>query len=66
MAMKTGGMVPNSIDSTKQVKPSSEFAAMGFDKEFKQPHGPKTEGKKPIVMSHTAKPMRKLRVHKTV
>ena len=63
---KSGGLVPNSINATKQVKPSSEFAAMGFDKEMKQPHGPKTEGKKPLVHSHSAKAHRKLMVRKTV
>jgi hypothetical protein len=63
---KSGGLMPNSITATKQVKPSSEFSAMGFEKEMKQPHGPKVEGKAPLVHSHSAKPTRKLRVHKTV
>ena len=66
MAMKSGGMVPNSITATKQVKPKGEFSGMGFDKEMSQPHGPKTEGKKPLVHSHSAKPTRKLMVRKTV
>ena len=32
----------------------------GFDKEPAQPHGPKTEGKKPLVISHTKSPQRKI------
>lgn len=54
----------NSNAATKMVKPSSEFSAMGFDKEMKQPHGPKVKGKSPLVHSHSAKPTRKISVGK--
>jgi hypothetical protein len=54
----------NSNSATKMVKPSSEFSAMGFDKEMKQPHGPKVKGKSPLVHSHSAKPTRKISVGK--
>jgi hypothetical protein len=54
----------NSNAATKMVKPSGEFSAMGFDKEMKQPHGPKVKGKSPLVHSHSAKPTRKISVGK--
>jgi hypothetical protein len=54
----------NSESATKMVKPSGSFAAMGFEKEVKQPHGPRVKGKSPLVHSHSAKPTRKISVGK--
>jgi hypothetical protein len=54
----------DSESATKSVAPKSSFSAMGFEKEMKQPHGPKVRGKHPLVVSHTAKPDRKITVGK--
>lgn len=35
-------------------------AGLGFEKEPKQPHGPKLRGKSPIVHSHHKSPVRKI------
>ena len=34
--------------------------ALGFEKEPKQPHGPKLRGKHPLVHSHHKSPLRKI------
>jgi hypothetical protein len=36
-------------------------SGMGFEKEPKQPHGPKVGGRHPLVHSHGMKPHRKIR-----
>ena len=35
-------------------------AGLGFEKEPKQPHGPKLRGKQPLVHSHGKAPVRKI------